>query len=94
MQKPVTDLFLARNHLGARLEVGDARLHRQVDPATQVHGVHACRNRLAALCEDGSREHSRRGRAVARDVVGLVRHLVVRVQVRIGTEVRVGAGFE
>jgi hypothetical protein len=47
------------------LQVQQYRIHSQVDPAAQVHRVHARSHRLAALSEDCTREHGGGGSAIA-----------------------------
>mmetsp|Transcript_41831 Transcript_41831/g.73608 ORF Transcript_41831/g.73608 Transcript_41831/m.73608 type:complete len:475 (+) Transcript_41831:632-2056(+) len=71
----VLDLLLGRNHLRAGLEVLEHMLDGKVDATPKVHGVHARGDGLAALRKDRAREDGGGRRAVARDIVRLVRHL-------------------
>ena len=57
------------------LDLSNRTLDRFIDAALQSHRVRTRRDGFHALAENGLRQHSRRGRAVARDVAGLRRYL-------------------
>ena len=65
------DLLGGRDLLGALVDVLDDRGHGDVDPALQVHRVHAGGDELQALLHDRGGEHRRGRRAVAGEIVGL-----------------------
>lgn len=67
----VGDLFLALDGLGSVLQVPDHGLHGEIDASSEVHGVHAGGDALAAFSEDGSGEDGGGGGSVPGDVVGL-----------------------
>jgi hypothetical protein len=65
------DLLIGRDLLGPALQVRHSGFHRQINPALQVHRVHAGGHRLGALADDRRRQHGCGGGAVAGEVVGL-----------------------
>ncbi len=65
------DLGAGRDAFGTFSKIGHHCVHRLVDAALQVHGVHAGGHRLGALAHDRLGQHRRRRGAVTGDVVGL-----------------------
>ena len=65
------------------LQFLDQRGHGLVDAALEVHRIHAGGDRLAALADDGLRQHDRRGGAVAGDVVGLAGDLAHHLRAHV-----------
>ena len=65
------DLLGRRDLLGSLVDVLDDCGHGDVDPALQVHRVHAGGDELQALLHDRGGEHCRGRRAVAGEIVGL-----------------------
>ena len=63
------DVLLARDLLGLRLEVVDDPADGRLDAALERHRVGAGGDVLQTLADDRLRQHGRRRRAVARDVV-------------------------
>jgi hypothetical protein len=53
------DLLRGADHLGGRLELLHNGVDGGLDASPQVHGVHARRDGLAALTQDGARQHRR-----------------------------------
>ena len=81
--RDLRDLRAARDLDALRLEVlrhGRDGLHHA---AAQVHRVQARGDALAALAEDGARQHRRRRRAVAGLVVRLARHLAHELRAHV-----------
>ena len=76
--------FRRRAHfLCALFDIGDDRIHREIDAALEIHRIHAGGNRLGAFLDDG-RGKNRRGRgAVAGLVVGLRRHFAHHLRAHI-----------
>ena len=64
------NLLGGRDELSLALELRHHLVDRSLDPASEVHGVHARGDGLASLAEDGPGEHGGGGGAVARHVVG------------------------
>ncbi len=72
-----------RDLLGALLDVLHDRRDRDVDAALEVHRVHAGRDRLCALAHDRLRQHGCGGGAVARQIVGLLRHFAHHLRAHV-----------
>jgi hypothetical protein len=58
-------------------------LNGSIDTALDIHRVRACRDCLETLLKDGLRQHGCGGRAVARDIVRLGRHLAHELRAHI-----------
>ena len=72
-------LYLLRHPL----DLGDGGLDAPIDASLQMHRVGARRDVLKPLAEDRLRQHGRRGRAVARQVVGLRRDLAQHLRAHV-----------
>jgi hypothetical protein len=75
-RRDLLDLLVLLHGARELLDLSDRRLDRLVDAALERHGVHAGRERLQALVEDGLGEHGGGRRPVARDVARLAGDLV------------------
>jgi hypothetical protein len=64
-------LLAALDLAGLGLDRLDGRRHSLLDPALKRHGVRSRRDVLQSGVHHRLREHCRRGRSVAGDVVGL-----------------------
>src|SRR4029079_13538308 len=69
-RRDASDLVLAGDLLGLRLDVVDDLVDRDLDAALEAERVRAGGDVLEALADDRLGEHGRRRGAVARDVVG------------------------
>src|SRR5262249_3634164 len=77
------DLLVVLRGLRQLLQLADDDLDGLVDAALDLHRVVAGRDQLAALEEDGLREHGRGGGAVAGDVGGLRRDLLHHLRAHV-----------
>src|SRR6266536_118504 len=69
------DLLVRRNRFGVLFQILDNRVDGEIDPALEIHRVHAGRNRLGAFLDDRVGEYSRGSSAVSGLVGGLGRDL-------------------
>ena len=79
----LADLGRGGDLLGVLLQLLDDGIDGLVDAAFEVHRVHAGRNGLGALSDDGGRENDCRGRAVTGDVVGFRGHLAHHLRAHV-----------
>ncbi|GFN41799.1 MAG: conserved hypothetical protein, partial [Marine Group I thaumarchaeote] len=77
------DFRIGGNLLRALVQFIDHGVDGQIDPALQIHGVHAGGHRLGAFADDGLGQDRRRGGAVAGLVAGLGRHLAQHLRAHV-----------